>query len=305
MTPASLLRHPRWGPFDFASDRTTGEAVFMRVLEGYVVAACVSFAWTWGARIPALVDVVAPQGLARYIGVDAFYSGAFGFGNAAAITVLLAAGLFRVTRWAYPAAVLLLHLQFVTLFSQGYIPHGSHLLGLTLVAFALAPFVFPDARRQDRFALGTTYFFVGLGYTLAAWSKLIGTGPHWVDGAHMQHWIVGKAFDAFSANGVYALNALQQAAVDHLWVAAGFLVIGLVTEFTAFLAWLRPLRHLIAGGILGLHIGIFAAMGILSTFIIPELVLLAFPWARWIDRWWARRSALAEPARASDRLAQT
>jgi hypothetical protein len=302
MTPAALLRHPRWGLFDFGSDRTRGEAAFMRVLETYIVASCISFAWTWGAGIPDLVDVVFPLGLAHYVGVEALYNAAFAYGNAAAVSVLLAAGLVRATRWAYPVGALLLHLQFVTRFSQGFDPHGSHLLGMTLVAFALAPFVFPDARRQDRFALGMTYFFLGLGYTLAAWSKLIGTGLHWAEGAHMQHWIAEKSLDAFAASGVYALNALQQAALDHAWVATGFLVIGLVTEFTAFLAWLRPLRHLVALGVLGLHLGIFAVMGILSTFVIPQLVLLAFPWARWIDGWLARRGGAHETAPPPERL---
>ena len=35
--------------------------------------------------------------------------------------------------------------------------------------------------------------------------------------------------------------------------------------------------------ILGFHLGIYAVMDILFLFGIMELVLLVFPWARWID----------------------
>ncbi len=292
MARLSLAHHL----FDSDREQTPGEALFFRLFELYIVGACVSFAWTWGSVIPRLGDVVEPLGMAHYLDVSVAFGTPLALISAVLTTGLLALGFLRVWRWAYLAGFVLLHFQFVTRFSQGFDPHGSHLLGVTLLGFALGAVLFAEEGVRNRFVLGYTYFFLGLGYTSAAFSKFVGTGLLWADGRHMWMWIGEKSMDAFSNTGVYGLSWIQQLAMDHYAVAAGFLVFGLLTELFAFLMWWRPFRYPMVLAVLALHVGIFLVMNILSTFVIGELILLGLPWAAWLDRLLGRERSAAVAA---------
>lgn len=270
--------------FDFEREATTGEAVFFKLFEVFVVSATLYLAWSWGAYILRISDVVLPLGLAQYIDVSFMFGNALPFINAGLISLLLFLGFFRISRYTYLVAFLLLHLQYAARYSLGEIPHSANMMGMTLLAIALAMLVFDDAIKRRRFALGFTYFFVGLGYTLAGISKLIGTGVHWSDGRHLWMWINEKGIDAFSKTGILDYNWLQSLSLEHYWVATLFLTFGVITELAAFLIWWKRFRTPVIIGVLGLHIGIYIVMNIMFYLSFIELLFLGFPWAVWIER---------------------
>jgi len=272
------------GLFGFDREETVGERIAVRLLEAFVACAVIGAAWEWGHYTLRIADVVLPLGLARWIDISFMHGNALPLLNAALITGLVALGFVRVGRWSYLAAFVLLLFQYAARYSLGEIPHSANVTGTAFLAFALAPFVFSDARHGRRFAVGFTVFFVGLGYTLAAWSKLIATGPLWVDGRHLWIWLYEKGIDAAAKTGVFAFNPVQELALSEYWVATAFLAIGLVTEFFAFLMWWRPFRAPVGLAIVGLHIGIKLAMGILFGAATIIVALLCLPWARAFDR---------------------
>lgn len=270
--------------FGFERDETPGERIFFKLFELFVVLGTVYLAWTWGRYILRISDVVLPLGIAQYIDVSVFFGNALPLVNAALITVLLAAGFFRVTRGAYLLAFLLLHFQYAARYSLGEIPHSANLLGMTLLGLALAALFFRRPVQVRRFTLGFTYFFAGLGYTLAGISKLVGTGVSWADGRHLWMWIYEKGVDALSKTGVADFNLLQELALADHTVATAFLAFGMLTELGAWLMWWRRFRTPVILAVLGLHLGIFWVMNIMFYLAFYELVLLGLPWAAWIDR---------------------
>lgn len=276
--------------FDFEREETTGEIVFFKIFELFVAGGTLFLAWTWGQYILRISDVVLPLGIAQYIDVSFLFEHSLSLVNAAVISVLVVLGFFRVTRYAYLGAFLLLHLQYAARYSLGEIPHSANMLGMTLLGVALAMVLFQTALHRRRFTMGFTYFFVGLGYTLAAVSKLVGTGITWPDGRHLWMWINEKSVDVLSKTGTMDMNWLQELALSDYTVATVFLAFGLLTELFAFLMWWRPLRTPVVLAVIGLHIGIDIVMRIFFYLAVIELALLALPWARLID--WA----LARPA---------
>ena len=285
--------------FDFEREETRGEILFFRIFEAFVALGTLYLAWTWGLYILRISDVVLPLGIAQYIDVSFFFGNVLPLVNAGLVTALIAAAFLRVSRWAYLGAFLLLHLQYAARYSLGEIPHSANMLGMTLLVLAVAMLVFRDARYQRRLTLGLTYFFVGLGYTLAGFSKLVGTGITWADGRHLWMWIYEKSIDLQAKTGVLDLNILQELALSHVSVATLFLAFGMLTELGAFLMWWRRFRFPVIVAVLGLHIGIFLVMNIMFYLSVFELLLLGPPWALWIDRWLGQpssRVAEASPA---------
>jgi hypothetical protein len=136
--------------------------------------------------------VVLPLGIAQYVDVSLLFEGARAHWNAGLIAVLALLGFFRVWRWAYLGALLLLHVQYAARYTLGEIPHSANLAGMALLALALAVPAFRTPGRQRRFTLGFTYLFVGLGYTVSGFCKLVGTGIGWPDGHHLWMWINEK-----------------------------------------------------------------------------------------------------------------
>ena len=270
--------------FDYERPETRGEVIFFKLFELFVAYATVELAWYWGRYVQRISDVVLPLGIAQYLDVSFMFGSPLPLLNAGAITLLVVAGYFRLFRWAYLLAFMLLHLQYAARFVLGEIPHSANLVGMTLLGLSLGMLFFPDALHRRRFTLGFTYFYVGLAYTLAGFSKLVGTGLFWSDGRHLWLWIHEKAVDAFAKTGVLSYNWLQQLALDHHLVATTLLTVGLLTELGAFLMWWRRLRLPVILAVIGMHLGIFFSMNIMFKFSMVELILLGLPWAVWIDR---------------------
>ncbi|MEX0821034.1 MAG: hypothetical protein WD021_02720 [Rhodothermales bacterium] len=275
--------------FDYERKPSAGEAIFFKIFELFVALASVKLAWEWGLYTLRISDVVLPLGMARYVDVSFMFDGRLPLANAGAITVLVVIGFFRLWRGAYLGAFLLLHLQYAARFSLGEIPHSSNMLGMTLLGLAIALLVFRDGLHRRRFTLGFTYFFVGLGYTLAGISKLIGTGLNWSDGRHLWLWVYEKSVDNLAKTGTYDLNVLQELVLSGQGTATAFLTVGLLTELFAFLAWWKRTRTPALLAVIALHIGIYLVMNIFFTLAVYELVLLALPWAAWLDALTARQ----------------
>lgn len=274
--------------FDFGREETAGEVIFFKVFELFVAAATIKLAWEWGLYTLRITDVVLPLGMARYVDIRFMLDGVTPVANAGAISVLVVAGFLRLWRYAYLAGFLLLHLQYAARFTLGEIPHSSNLLGMTLLGLALAMLIFQDDVRRRRFALGFTYFFLGLGYMLAGVSKLVGTGLNWSDGRHLWLWVYEKSVDNLAKTATFDLNALQQLVLSDVSTATVFLTMGLLTELFAFLVWWKRTRMVAMVAIIALHVGIYLVMNIFFTLAVYELVLLAFPWAVWLDALGAR-----------------
>jgi hypothetical protein len=269
--------------FDFERPETTGEVVFFKVFELAVGIFVAQWMWDWAGYIQRISDVVLPLGIAQYIDISFMFEHGLAYVNAGLATALLVAGFARVWRGAYFGAFLLMHLQYAARYCLGEIPHSANLVGMAVLGLGVAFVLFREGRLYRRFSLGFLYFFVGLGYTLAAFSKFVGTGLTWSDGRHLWMWINEKSIDTFAKSGVLEFNAVQQWAIDEYWVATLFLTIGLVSELAAFLIWWRPLRLPIGLAIIGLHLGIYFTMGIMFTHATLLLVLLTFPWARGLE----------------------
>ncbi len=274
--------------FDYDRPVTSGERVFFRLFELFIVGAVIDMVWYWGAYIMRISDLVLPLGLANYVDVTVLYGNGLSYVIAGLVTVLAVIGYLRLFRYAYLVAFALMHVQYVTRFSLGEIPHSSNVVGMVLLGLGLAMILFDDARFRRRFTLGFTYFFVGLGYALAAICKLVGTGIFWSDGRHLWIWVHEKAVDAFAYTGILAYNPLQEFALSSFSFSTAILTFGLLSEFMAWGMWFRRFRMPVILAVIGLHIGIKAVMNIMFWHTFWVLLLLAFPWSDWIDRVLAR-----------------
>ena len=270
--------------FEFDREPTAGEIIFFKAFELFVAYATLKLAWEWGFYTLRISDVVLPLGIARYVDVSFMFDGVLPLVNAGLITACVAAGFFRLWRFSYLIGFLLLHLQYAARFTLGEIPHSTNLVGMTLLGFGLAMMVFRDALHRRRFALGFTYFFLGLGYTLAAFSKFVGTGITWVDGRHLWLWVGEKSVDLFAKTGVWHLNPLQEIVMGSMSMATLFLMIGMVSETFAFLVWWRTPRIVVGLGLAGLHIGIYLIMNIMFGLALIEILLLCLPWPWVLDQ---------------------
>lgn len=289
--------------FDFEKEQTSGEVIFFKLFELFLVFGTLKLAWQWALYTLRISDVVLPLGIARYVDISFMLGGPLPLINAAIVTGLVAAGFFRLFRSAYLIGFLFLHLQYAARYSLGEIPHSSNMLGMTLLGLALAMLVFRDDRHQRRFTFGFAYFFIGLGYSLAGVSKLVGTGWDWADGHHLWMWVYEKGIDSMAKTGALEFNVLQEVILSSQAIATVFLVIGLTTELFAFLLWWKKFRLPVMLGIVALHIGIYLVMNIFFTLAVYELVLLALPWPAWLD-WLARRASWMDAVeRASLRFA--
>jgi hypothetical protein len=270
--------------FQLDRQATRGDHLHFRFFEWFVAAYTVHFAWTWGLYIPRIDSVVLPLGIARYIDVSFLFSNGLSLVNAALITVLVTAGLLARVRWSYFAAFLLLHLQYAARYSLGEISHGSNMLGFSLLGLALAYLLFQKTDERRRFALGFTWFFIGLAYTSAGISKLIGTGPTWASGHHLWLWIHERGVDVLAGEGVFGLNIFQELLLGNWWLATAVLTFGWLTEAGGFLLWWRPTRSFITTALIGMHLGIGGSMNLYFTQFMLELLVIGYPWPPLIDK---------------------
>ena len=283
--------------FGFARPETAGERWHVRLLEAFVVVFTIKFCWEWALYLPKIGAVVLPLGVANYLDVS-FMFGWPAYANAALVTVAGAVGFAHRWKYAYLVALLGFHLQYAARYSLGEISHGSNFVGMSVLAFAVAAMFFSDATQRRRFALGSLYFFFGLGYSMAGVCKLIGTGPNWPDGRHFWLWLGERQVDVTSKFGAFDPNLLQQLAQDHYALATLVLGFGLLVELFGVAMWWRRTRYLILPALIGMHLGVAISLNIWFEAYIYQLALMALPWPLVLDR--LRGRALA---RRSDPLA--
>ncbi|WP_445664855.1 hypothetical protein [Fodinibius sp. AD559] len=271
--------------FTFNRPESFGVKLFLRIFELFTVSYTIIYAWEWGLYILRISDVVLPLGLANYIPIDIFFGNAVPLINAGLLTLCVAIPfLYRKFSWLYIVAFLLLHLQYVARFSLGEIPHSSNLVGFSLLGLALGFFFFKKNYKALTFAYGFLIFFLGLGYTSASISKLVGTGITWVDGNHLWLWIAEKNTDALSAQGSFTYSMIQELAMQSRLIATLILTVGIVTEFLAFLVWWKKLRPYIIIMLIGMHIGIYYSMNIFFMSYMVELTIVGFPWYKLFNK---------------------
>ena len=288
--PTGLLARLGAG-FGFEAAESWGERVAYHVLELYLLQYAVRWAWEWAAVIGTLTRIVEPRGLARDIDLGGLVGGSSALLIAALISacaLAAACGLGRAI--ASSGLVVLLHVQYVLRHSLGKVTHGSQFVGVGLVMLAVSALAMPSSQPRRRLALVGTRFFMGAGYLCAGIMKLAATGPAWVDGRHLALWIRETGVDQLSRAGHVELNALQSLCLAHPVLATAMLGLGLCTELSGFLLWFRSTRAGAALALIGLHLGIWATLGIrFDSFIgLLAIIGLPLPWvldglrARWL-----------------------
>lgn len=262
-----------------------GELLFYKLFELFIMFWVVRLSWEWSFYTLRNSDVVLPLGLANYLDVSLLFGNSLPFVLAAVITLLTLLSFFRIGfRWQYLLVLLLLHILHVTRYSQGEIPHSPNLIGMTLLCFGLAIWFFDKPEQRWRFTFGSMIFFIGLGYTSAAFSKMIGTGPTWADGHHLWLWIGEKGTDILSREGVFEANFIQEMALQSAGIATLYLLIGWITELAGFTMWFPRLRPWIVAATIGMHLGITLTMNIRFDLFVMQLVLIGFPWYLLLNR---------------------
>lgn len=266
--------------FKFDRDETTGEMLHFKLFELYMVYHIIWTVWYWGMYTLRISDVVLPLGIAQYIDITFMYGNSLPLINAALISLLVVLTWFRLTpSWTYMLVLVLMHFQYVARYSLGEISHGAHMTAATLLCFALGLLFFKSSKESRRFIMGAVFFFVGLSYVSAGVSKLIGTGPFWIDGRHLWLWMGEKGIDILSREGAFGNNWLQELAWTSRGMATLILLSGLLIELGGFLFWFERFRPYIATITIGMHLGIMATMNIRFDASIAQLIVIGYPWA--------------------------
>lgn len=283
MRIANLLSRELFEP---QREVTKGEIIFFRLFELFVMSYVIKLSFEWGFYMSRNSEVVLPLGIANYINVSFLFDHYLALLNAAIIVALVLTGFLRCkTKWMYVTAMVLFHLQYAARFSQGEIPHSANLIGISLLCFSLGFIFFDTTHKRSRFIFGAIIFFTGLGYTSAAFTKLIGTGIQWSDGRHLWLWLAEKKIDILSRTGSFSYNQLQEIAFFSIPAATAMLTIGWITECAGFLLWWRHLRPYITTALIVFHIGITLILNIRFDAFIYELILIGYPWAALIDKY--------------------
>lgn len=271
--------------FQFDAPDSFGTKFQLRVFEFFTVIYTLLYTWEWAFYIPRLSNVVLPLGLANYIDISIFFSNSISISNAILITLFSVIPLLlKRGRWMYALAFLLFHLQHVARFSQGEIPHSANLVGFSLMGLGLAALFFKGMKKELSFAFGFALFFMGLGYTSAAISKLIATGVTWVDGYHLWLWMGEKSIDILSLQGEFQYNWLQELAFQSRFLATLILAFGLITELLGFTVWFKKFRSYIIILLVGMHVGIDLTMNIFFKTFTLQLIIMGFFWNRYINK---------------------
>ncbi len=280
-----IFDHIGNGLFEPERETSPGELLFFKGFELFVLIYTVKFSFEWAAYTQLRnSEVVLPLGIANYIDVSLFFDHYLSFLLAVLITVLIILAFFRIgTKWLYMIVLILFHLLYVIRFSQGEIPHSQNLIGMSVFCFALGTLFIQKPGKRARFIMGAIVFFIGLGYTSAFFSKLIGTGINWYDGRHLWLWISEKSIDILSREGVYEPNLLQEMALQSLAIASIILIIGWLTELIGFTMWWAGLRPYTTTLLIAMHIGITLTMNIRFDAFVIQLFLIGYPWYKLLD----------------------
>ncbi len=258
-----------------------GEAhkIYLKIFELFVVYEVINLAWEWGLYTLKITDVVLPLGIATAIDISFMHGNSLPVINAILISILMVISFFRLgSKWQYAIAFVLLHFQYVARFSIGEIPHSANLAGMALFSFALGIPFFKEAESRYKFIIGFTIFYIGLGYFSASISKLIGTGPGWIDGRHLWLWIAEKGTDILSREGEFDYNFVQTLALNYIPAATAMLFVGIATEFIGLLVWFKKLRPFVLLLLIGMHFGVTLSMNIRFDSFMIELFILAVPY---------------------------
>ena len=262
---------------------TPGQIVFFRLFEFFIAYFVIWYAWVWGSYIPNLGVVLLPLGIANYIDVTFMFNNITALGNALLITLFVIAGFFRFNKYAYLLSIILFHFHYAARFSQGEISHGSNMVGMALFSLAIAHVSFSHSVERRKFTLGMIIFFIGLGYLTAALSKLIGSGPTWIDGTHLWLWIGERGTDMLSQHGHFELNILQKYILEYHWLATITLLFGFLVEFFGWLFWFCKTRPYEASLLIMMHIGVLLSMSINFPKYVYILIMLGYDWYIMID----------------------
>lgn len=270
--------------FELDLPDSIGTKLQLRAFELFTVIYTLLYTWEWAYYIQRLSDVVLPLGLANYFDVNIFFESNLAFINAILISILTIIPLLtKRLRWGYALAFILFHIQYVVRFSQGEIPHSANLVGFSLMGLGIGALFIRDIKRSLPFAFGFTLFFIGLSYTTAGVSKLVGTGLSWPDGHHLWLWIGEKSVDMLSRTGELNLNWIQELALSSRFIATLILLVGIITELSGVLLWWKRYRPFIVTAIIIMHIGIFFTMNIFFKTFTIELIIIGYPWNRFIN----------------------
>lgn len=266
--------------FDPGRQVNIGELLHFKVFELFVVIYVLAYSWSWGLYTQRVnEEVILPLGVANYVDVSFFFDHNLALIIAALISVLTLLTFFRLgSRWFYLIVMILFHLQYVIRYSQGAIPHSQNLIGISVILLAVGSLVFPGNKFFPRFVFGGVIFFIGLGYTSAFFSKLIGTGFHWFYGEHLWLWISEKSVDILSREGAHQANFLQQLALQHITIASLILLSGWLIELIGFTMWFKKLRPYTTTLLIGMHFGILLTMNIRFDAFVMQLIIVGYPW---------------------------
>lgn len=271
--------------FTFDEPDSIGTKFQLRLFEFFCVIYTLIYSWEWAFYIPKLREVVLTLGLANYIPIDIFFYNNVSVYNAILITAcVLYPLLAKKQRWLYMAAFLLFHLQHVARFSQGEIPHSANLIAFSLLGLGLGAIFFKELKKALPFAFGFVLFFGGLGYTSAAISKLVATGPQWIDGSHLWLWIGEKSMDVLSRDGEFSYTFIQEMALNNWWIATFFLFFGLITELSGVFVWWKKTRPYVISALILMHIGIYMSMNIFFTAFTLQLFIMGYEWNKLINK---------------------
>lgn len=272
--------------FQFEKEESAGQILHFKLFELYMVYHVIWTVWYWGMYTLRISDVVLPLGLAQYIDITFMYGNNLPIINALIISILVFLAFIRkVPVWTYMIALVLMHFQYIARYSLGEISHGAHMTGMTLLVFAIGIIIFKSSKERRRFIWGAVFFFVGISYTSAGISKLIGTGPTWIDGHHLWIWMGEKSIDILSREGTYATNLLQDLSWSSRVMATLILLSGLLIEVFGFLMWYEKTRPYIAALIIGMHVGIMYSMNIRFDASIAQILVIGFPWYILFNHW--------------------
>lgn len=269
-------------PLDRSLSR--GDRWFFRLFELFVAGGVMYYAWSWAPYIARIQHIVLPLGIAQYVDISFMFDHGLSFINAALMTLGVLLGFARVLpHVAYPVVLGLFHLHYVSRYCLGEISHGSNLVGMAVMALAIGSVAFREEQHRQRFVMGFVFFFTGLGYTLAAFCKLIGTGITWPSGLHLWLWMAESGVDTLAGTGSYAHNWLQTFAASNFFFATFILAFGWVAEFCGVLMWWPRFRPYVALALVAMHFGIAVVMNISFNIYMIELLIIGLPWAMWID----------------------
>jgi len=283
MNIAHLIKENLYGGND---ELSSAQVVYFKIFEFFVLYNVIQLSWYWGLYTLKITDIVLPLGIATIIDISFMHGNNLPLINAGLISILTVLAFFRKgPSWIYMVVFVLLHFQYVARFSIGEIPHSANLPGMALFSFAVGLIVFKESVHRYRFILGFTIFYIGLGYFSASMSKLIGTGPTWVDGRHLWLWIAEKGTDILSREGTFDYTIVQNIALNSIPAATLMLFVGIFTEFIGPLIWFRKTRPYITLALVGMHFGVMMSMNIRFDAFMMELLLIGMPWPEWYERY--------------------